>query len=230
MDAENTAEVSNEQTQVDADKFYGEADESNEVDAASVEESKEEEESVGTIADGDIESEDSKEESSEEEEDASKESEDAKDEEDFELELPEGSILNAQQIEEVKQFAKENNLSNEVAQKILESNHSVAQNLVQQAQERQAELQASWKADTLKDAELGGENLKIVSENAKRVLDRFGNDEIKKLLRDTRYGDHKEVIRMFNNIGKAMSEDNLILGSGKTKTEKSFEERFYNGN
>lgn len=225
---ENNTEVSNEQTQVDADKFYGEADESSEVDAVSEEVSNESEESSGTIADGNIESEES-EDSSEEEEAVSKESEDAKDEL-FELDLPEGSLLDAQQAQEFADFAKENGLSKEVAQKLFEKSNSVVDSLVSNAVNMQAELRADWKRETINDAELGGDNLVKTSENAKRVLEKFGNDAIKNLLRETRYGDHIEVVRLFNKIGEAMAEDNLILGSGKTKTEKSFEERFYNGN
>lgn len=226
----NEAEVGIETQNVDAESFYNQTDETVNEETASESESEEKSEDSGTIVDGNIESDDSEskdKEGSEEEEADSSESEDDK-EESFKLNLPEKTHLSEEDAEKLAEFAKENGLSEDVAQKVLEQRSEAIDSFVGKALEKQTDLHESWRQETLNDPELGGENLVATSENAKRVLAKFGNEDLTKALRDTKYGNNIEVVRFLNNIGKAMSEDKVIFGSGKTKTEQSFEDKFYN--
>lgn len=226
----NEVEVSDESTKVDAESFYEQTDETESEETASESESEDSSEDSGTIVDGNIESDDSEskeEEGSEEEEADSSESKDDK-EGSFELNLPEKSHLSKEDVAKFAEFAKENDMSEDVAQKVLEQRSEAIDSFVSHALEKQTELHESWRQETLNDPELGGENLVATSENSKRALNKFGTPELTKMLRDGKFGNNIEVVRFMNNIGKAMGDDKMIFGSGKTKTEQSFEDKFYN--
>lgn len=50
-------------------------------------------------------------------------------------------------------------------------------------------------------------------------MDKFGSPELKQYLNETGLGNHPELVRIFANIGKAMSEDGLVTGnSGGVKS------------
>ena len=230
MSNETNVEESVESTKVDADSFYEQTDEVESEGTTSESESEESKESSETIVDGNIESEESEskdDDGSEEEETESTESKDDE-EESFEIVLPEKTHLDEKLAGEFAEFAKENGLTNEVAQKVFEQNSKVIDSFISHAQEKQAEQHENWRQETLNDPELGGENVAATSETAKRALDKYGSPELITMLREGKFGNNIEVVRLFNNIGKAMGDDKMIHGSGKQKTERSFEDKFYN--
>jgi hypothetical protein len=144
--------------------------------------------------------------------------------------LPEKTHLSKELAGEFADFAKENGLTNEVAQKVFEQNSKVIDSFIGDALQKQTDLHESWRKETLSDPELGGNNSQATTIAAKKALDKYGTPELKVMLRDSKFGDNIEVVRLFNNIGKAMGNDEIIHGSGNTKTERSFEDKFYNAN
>ncbi len=59
-------------------------------------------------------------------------------------------------------------------------------------------------------------------ELAKRVVDRFGTDPLKKSLSESGLGNHPELVRLLVRIGKSMSEDQLVIAGHKpSETKKS---------
>lgn len=147
--------------------------------------------------------------------------------EDIEIKLPEESSLTAEQFEDVKAFAKENNLSNEAAQKLLEKQSDLIDSYKDAQMERHEQLVQDWRDQSMKDPEIGGEELKQNVENCKRALEKFGSEQLIKHLQETGYGNHPEVVRVFSKIGKAMQADDYVFGNGKADQGKSIEEIFY---
>ncbi|MDO9534781.1 MAG: hypothetical protein Q7J85_05495 [Bacillota bacterium] len=72
------------------------------------------------------------------------------------------------------------------------------------------------KASTGLKNEWGGEYSKNI-ELMGRAVQKFGGDEFKKYMDDTGMGNDPVLIKTFYNIGKAMSEDTLILGDRGAK-------------
>jgi len=58
----------------------------------------------------------------------------------------------------------------------------------------------TWREEIISDPTYGGDNLKKNAENAKRVVDKFGSDNFKELLRETGYGDHPEVFKFIAKL------------------------------
>jgi len=67
--------------------------------------------------------------------------------------------------------------------------------------------------------EWGGEYPKNI-ELMGRAVQKFGGDEFKKYMDDTGMGNDPVLIKTFYNIGKAMSEDTLVLGDRGAKDVK----------
>jgi len=166
------------------------------------------------------------EEETKEEESGNTEDDESKEEVEYDLALSEESLLEEKAVEGIKTFAKENGLSNEVAQNIL-TKQEEAVSKWSEAQNEAYEIQlGQWRDEVINDKVIGGDNLTATSENAKRATERFGSEEFANILRETGYGDHPEVVKFLSAIGGAMGEDSFIRG-GTTNTEKPIEDLFY---
>lgn len=143
--------------------------------------------------------------------------------EEYELELPEGSHLQPMDLEEVASFAKEHKLSQEQAQALVVQRDKVINNYIQMTNDKWTEQTKTWVENIKKDREMGGEAFEANAELAKRVIARFGSQELRKALTDTGLGNHPELVRFVINVGKTMSEDVLVqpgrAASGKKSTE-----------
>jgi hypothetical protein len=124
--------------------------------------------------------------------------------------LPEGVALNPEMASEFSATAKELNLSQEAAQKLVDvqSKFVKAQVEAQQAQFKQTVQEL--KSETIKV--LGADYEKQLGIAAK-AIERFGTPELRTLLNETGLGNHKELVQMFMKVGKAISEDSFVEGN-----------------
>ena len=145
----------------------------------------------------------------------------------FELKLPQGSLLDAGAIERTVAFAKEQGLPSKVAQALLDRESKLLAVHAEGQQKTYKELTTKWVEDIKADKEIGGEDFGKHAELAKRVVDRFGSDDLRKGLNDTGFGNHPELVRMLVKIGKSMSEDQLVLPGKTAATGKDMADVFY---
>ena len=144
------------------------------------------------------------------------------------LKLPEGSLLSNQDLAAVKQEAKENNLSLDEAQGILEVKNDAVRDFSQRQQETWRNLRKEWKQSWINDPEYGGDKASESTELAKRAWDKLADNELKTLADQTGWGDHPAVLRMLARAGRLFSEDQLIRGNvGSTGQKKNAEEILY---
>lgn len=125
------------------------------------------------------------------------------------------------------EVAKELNLSQDAAQKILDKmGPALAERQSQQLQT----LRTEW-ADAAKvDKEFGGDKLDENLAVAKRALDAFGSDELRNLLNESGLGNHPEVIRLLYRAGKATGEDTFVRGGKGTNTSADPRRLYPNSN
>lgn len=129
----------------------------------------------------------------------------------YEFKAGEGHELDAEAVKQFEPIAKELNLSNDQAQKLVDvySSKIMPQLVKQQAEQWQQQIE-QWAEQVKADKALGSEE-SIGS--AQKAMDKFGTPELKTYLNDTGLGNHPELVRIFANIGKAMSEDGLVTGN-----------------
>lgn len=135
----------------------------------------------------------------------------------YEFKPAEGQELDAEAVKAFEPIARELNLSNEQAQKLVDVYGSkIMPKLVeQQAAQWQQQIE-QWAEQVKADKDLGTDT-SIGA--AQKAMDKFGSPELKQYLNETGLGNHPELVRIFANIGKAMSEDGLVTGnSGGAKS------------
>lgn len=137
--------------------------------------------------------------------------------EQYEFTAPEGKQYDQGTIEAFSAAAKEANLSQEKAQKLLET---MSPKLAERQMAQIAEVQKQWTESSKADKEFGGEKLGENLGVAKKALDQFGTPELKSLLEESGLGNHPEVVRFFYRAGKAISEDGFVGGRKADGTVK----------
>lgn len=136
----------------------------------------------------------------------------------YEFTAPDGVTYDAAVLGAFSEVAKDLNLSQEAAQKVLDKMAPV----MNQRQADQIEAFRTEWADAAKaDREYGGDKLAENLGHAKKALDTFGTPELRKLLDDTGLGNHPEVVRVFVRAGKAISEDGFVAGRGGNASKAS---------
>lgn len=140
--------------------------------------------------------------------------------------LPEGLTLDATLDNEFKGAAKELNLTQDKAQKLVDL---YAKHLKAQADGQIAEfekMRAGWKAETAKAL---GANPERELAYAAKARDTFGSDEFARFMEETKLGDHPALTSFLVKVGKAISEDTLVEGS-KPAAEKTLASALYGDN
>jgi hypothetical protein len=119
--------------------------------------------------------------------------------ESYELAAPEGSLLDAARIEEIKAEAKEGKLTNEEAQKLVDrENSAIARHLQKDTEGFQAR-QREW-ADQIKaDPVIGGENAPRVAEVTHRFVEKYAPEGLKKFIGSNNLGSYPDFVRMIHN-------------------------------
>lgn len=142
----------------------------------------------------------------------------------YEFEAPEGQAFDDQVIEAYSEVAKELNLSNDDAQKLLDK---VAPVMAARQQEKIKAVVDGWSESAKTDKEFGGEKLNENLSTAKKALDAFGTPELKALLNESGLGNNPEVIRFMYRAGKQISEDTFIGGKAPSGSDKSLADKLY---
>lgn len=146
----------------------------------------------------------------------------------YELKMPDGTKLEGAYLDQVVSYAKENKLTNDQAQKLLDRDsglvHKYNDSLVNQYQQQVN----SWRDAVMKDKEIGGDNFNASKELAFRAVDHFGGAELRQALVDSGYEFHPTVLKAFVKIGKAMAEDKIhVPGTQPGAQIKSHAGRLY---
>ncbi|HDZ1286270.1 peptidase [Klebsiella pneumoniae] len=143
----------------------------------------------------------------------------------YEFQAGEGVELDAEALKEFEPVARELNLTNEQAQKLVDAYPKILAGVQQrQAEAWQAQTE-EWAATVKADKEIGGDKLTANLGVAQRALDTFGTPALKEYLNGTGLGNHPELVKAFVKVGKAMSEDGVV--TGKESGQRSAAEVLY---
>jgi hypothetical protein len=126
-------------------------------------------------------------------------------EQSYEIKAPEGVELNQETLGQFTTIAKELGLKPADAQR-------VADLAIKQEQARAEAWQAQvqdWATAVQADPVLGKPEALAA---ARKVIDKFGDDELKAVLNTTGYGNHPALVRLMHKVGQAMSEDTFTAG------------------
>ena len=129
------------------------------------------------------------------------------------VELPDGMQLDKDLTSEFEAAAKEMNLSQAKADKLIslgvKLNQKLAQNFTSQLEEAKNNLIESYKLKLNTDPEIGGAKLKQSLVDANEAYSAFVDDEAAKLLSDSGLNFHPAIVKTFMKIGKQIKNDSI---------------------
>jgi hypothetical protein len=132
--------------------------------------------------------------------------------ESYTLSLPQGSVLDQGDIDEIAALAKREQYTNEEAQAALAA---YEKSLLEQGTRYRTELEA--------DSELGGSNLAHTQRDVKRALDLLVPENttegkaLRTFLHKSGLGNHAGLLRVLARAGKAMGEDRPLASAATTQ-------------
>lgn len=146
----------------------------------------------------------------------------------YEWKAPEGfeGELDSAAIEQFEPIAKELGLTQEQADKMVSLHAESIQRAQQQARDNWAQQQEAWENDLRNDPDFGGAKFDENVGAAMKAVEKFGTPGLKEALESTGMGNHPELVRTFAEIGKAISEDKIVMGN-QSQGERSMAERLY---
>lgn len=128
----------------------------------------------------------------------------------YEFKAAEGVELDTEALKDFEPVARELNLTNEQAQKLVDAYPKILAGVQQRQVDAWQKQTQDWAADVKADKEIGGDKLTASLSKAQQALETFGTPELKEYLNETGLGNHPELVKAFVKIGKAMSEDNMV--------------------
>ena len=143
----------------------------------------------------------------------------------YEFKVAEGAELDTEALKDFEPVARELNLTNDQAQKLVDAYPKILAGVQQRQADAWQATTEQWAADVKADKEIGGDKLTGNLSAAQRALDQFGTPELKEYLNTTGLGNHPDLVKTFVKIGKAMSEDGMV--SGKENGQRSAAEVLY---
>lgn len=133
----------------------------------------------------------------------------AKAPEKYEFKAPEGKEYDPAFLDAYSEVAKELNLTQGNAQKMIDT---LSLAVSKSQTERIETIRNDWAESSKADKEFGGDKLNENLAMAKVAIDQFGTPELKQLMNETGIGNHPELIRFFFRAGKALSSDTFVGG------------------
>ena len=138
------------------------------------------------------------------------------------FEIPEDFSFNEETLSDYHTFAKENNLTQDQAQRGVD----MVAKMKQAEMAQWVEQQRSWVEEAKSDTDYGGDKFDANISVAVKARDSLGTPAFNEMLDQSGLGNHPEMIRFLYTVGKAISEDKVVVG-GANATQKTRESVLY---
>tara|TARA_R100000781_G_scaffold111948_1_gene78796 strand:- start:1230 stop:1835 length:606 start_codon:yes stop_codon:yes gene_type:complete len=135
--------------------------------------------------------------------------------------VPEGYDIDSEQLKQFSEIARELNLTQEHAQRLVDFEAERVAKLHESKGDVVADMRAEWSEQAHNDREIGGANYDESLAFARQALKAVGTPELYNALELTGTGDHPEFIRVFSKIGREVAEGRLDFGKGNPTPETS---------
>lgn len=140
--------------------------------------------------------------------------------------VPENIEVDAAVLTNFKELAKEANLSQANAQKLVDMQTKLMQEHAEASNKAWIDTKNSWEEAAKTDKEYGGQQFNDNLAVAKKALDTYGSPALREVFETTGVGSNPEVIRFCVNVGKTIKEADIVKGTTQA-TEATMLERLY---
>ncbi|WP_027721970.1 endoprotease [Maridesulfovibrio zosterae] len=125
--------------------------------------------------------------------------------------------------QQFRNFAHENGISGQLAQKLVDFNNSLEEGRMQ---EHQIQTDA-WEKQTRSLPGWQGKNYRQNMGVANKALQTFASPELAEMIRASGFSCHPEIVKAFYNVGMRLSEDSYVDSKKNTSREKTIGEVLY---
>lgn len=125
----------------------------------------------------------------------------------------------------VSDLGKELKLTNRQAKALLEKGGAVLNKYRTMAVDKQTKI---WYDQVKNDEALGRNNFGETKKNVAAALKHYGSPALNKFLAESRIGNHPDVVKFFNAIGKDLREDSKFAEGGAVKNKQKYLDVLYN--
>lgn len=146
--------------------------------------------------------------------------------EDYVFQFAPETIVDTALIEDFKRFAFEQKMSLENARLMAKFYEKYVLGQSKKQSQEQAELLQTMQKACEEDREFGGMSFHDNMRYAKAAILRFDDGSLAKILNDTGFGSHPEVVRFMYRVGKALAEKEMPKAK-ESLDERSAAELFY---
>lgn len=146
--------------------------------------------------------------------------------EDYVFQFSPETVVDSLLIDEFKRFAFEQNMSLENARLMAQFYEKYVLGQSKKQNQEQEELLKSMQKACEEDSEFGGMGFHDNMRYARAAVLRFDDGSLAKILNDTGFGSHPEVVRFMYRVGKALAEKEMPRAKEST-AERSAAELFY---
>lgn len=136
---------------------------------------------------------------------------------DYELQA---ESLDEQDTAELKNFAKQLGLNGKQAQAITSVLDKAQQGFNEDLKGRFDTQVGEWRKAVQNDPELGGQNFANTKLNIGRVMQRFGNPEVRQLLNTSGIGYNPAFVRFMNAVGSVLGNDTGYVNGTQAPTQQ----------
>ena len=134
--------------------------------------------------------------------------------------LTEGIDMDACTLDAFKGLAKELNIPQEAAQKLIDLQTTLVAKQADAYQQAVVAQGQKWAAEVKNDPELGGENYDKSVASAIKVIQSFGDPALTELLNDSGLGNHPALFKFCHRISAAISEDKFVMPGSQSNAPK----------
>ena len=146
--------------------------------------------------------------------------------EDFKV--PEGVEEADGLLDDFKTTAKELNLPQESAQKLVDTYFKVNMTAMKATTDAMETQSAEWMQMVKSDPDMGGEHFNETLKNISLVKQNIPQfDQVTKLLGDWGGGNHPAIVSAFNAVGKLFAEDKFISAQNSSGVQRTPEQILY---
>lgn len=145
--------------------------------------------------------------------------------EDFKV--SEGMEANAEAMTKFQGVAKELDLSQEQAQKLVDFQAEFMQEMTNAQVKTWEKMRSDWLKEAKADDEVGGQNFDDKLELAKKGLSEFGDAKLIEVLETFGLGNHVAMISAWARVGEAIGEDKIVTSDRSGQQGKTLAERIF---
>jgi len=142
--------------------------------------------------------------------------------------LPDGFEAQEGEIDTFMEHAKELDLTQEQAQKLLDKQLALKDEQMKLYEQDKIQQKEKWINELKQDEEFGGRNMSETIERANRTLRKFADNDVIEILKETGYANNPSIVKMFARIDKQLGEDSLVGGESAKAQELSPLDKLYN--